>query len=298
MDVESRTPERRVPTEAERYVPELLQTFLTRLETAAGAAEVWALIVDAGRAVGLPHVDLVSASRLGDWRRGLQISTSYDPSWLLEHYADPELRRWSYFRHHACRHLGPLVTGIDFADEFDPVPEGRLELLRAAAERGMRAGFAVPLRQHAPPRSGMLTFSGDHGLREMRAIVHAHGWALHAIALLGQQEFLQRQVAAFTDRIRVTVKQRELLELVGRGLQDKAIAAALGVSVSAVRQRMHALMVKTGLGSRAELGALAMSLGLLPEPPGTAPGGIDLTLQREGPPPPADGLGPGAAPRR
>ena len=46
----------------------------------------------------------------------------------------------------------------------------------------------------------------------------------------------------------------------------KDVAELAGVSVSAVRQRMNALCAKTGLGSRAELAALAMTLGLLPDP--------------------------------
>ena len=50
------------------------------------------------------------------------------------------------------------------------------------------------------------------------------------------------------------------------GLQDKAISEQLGISISAVRHRMNALLANTGLGSRAELAALAMSAGILPHP--------------------------------
>ncbi len=56
------------------------------------------------------------------------------------------------------------------------------------------------------------------------------------------------------------------MELIGQGLQDKQVAFELGVSISAVRQRMNHLLDKTGRQSRAELAALAMSLGILPDP--------------------------------
>ncbi|MEM6729706.1 MAG: hypothetical protein AAF618_14470, partial [Pseudomonadota bacterium] len=40
----------------------------------------------------------------------------------------------------------------------------------------------------------------------------------------------------------------------------------LGISISAVRQRMAALQDKTGLANRTDLAALAMSLGIVPDP--------------------------------
>ncbi|SLN09588.1 Autoinducer binding domain protein [Roseivivax jejudonensis] len=256
----------RVLSAAERYTPELLQGVLARLEATTHSREVWQIIVETGRTVGLPFVDFVSASGMLDWRPTLFVRTSYDADWLMDQYRDPDLRKWSFFRQHALSCLTPLVIGIDFADEYPPVPPARVALLREAAERGMRAGLSIPLRQNAPPQAALLTFSGDHGRREMRAIVKAHGWTLHAMSLIGHQRYLMHFAEEFTERNEITDKQRALLELIGLGLQDKAIAERLGVSISAVRQRMNSLCAKTGLGSRAELAALAMTLGILPDP--------------------------------
>ncbi|ETW13684.1 LuxR family two component transcriptional regulator [Roseivivax marinus] len=251
---------------AERYIPELLQDWLVRLEQTEATGDVWTILVEAGRQTGLPHVDFVSASGLLNWRRTLFLRTTYDANWLMDHYRDDELRRWSYFRHHALTRLTPVVGGLEFVEDYHEVPPGRLRILAEAAERGIRSSFSVPLRQNAPPQSALITFSGDHRRAEMVEIVAQHGWALHALALTGHQRYLLHFAQEFADRNRVTEKQRALLELIGLGLQDKTIAERLGVSVSAVRQRMSALCANTGVDSRAELAGLAMALGILPDP--------------------------------
>ena len=47
---------------------------------------------------------------------------------------------------------------------------------------------------------------------------------------------------------------------------DKQIATELGVSVSAVRQRLTVVQNKTGAQNRADLAALAMRMGLISDP--------------------------------
>jgi DNA-binding NarL/FixJ family response regulator len=50
----------------------------------------------------------------------------------------------------------------------------------------------------------------------------------------------------------VTAKQRELLELIIRGETDKACAAQLGVTYSAIRKRTEGLFRKLGAHNKAE----------------------------------------------
>ncbi|WP_270726947.1 helix-turn-helix transcriptional regulator [Shimia sp. Alg240-R146] len=236
------------------------------LESTNSSAEVWALIVSVGRDLNLPFVDFVTADNYADWKRTLFVRTSYDSSWLNDLNADPDVVKWSYFRTHAIHHLTPLATGVEFIDDYMHIPEARHEVLKEAARRGIRAGFSIPLRTHAPPQASMITFSGDHSKREMRRIIQTHGWVLNAVAMMGFQRYLAHFSAEFVDRNRISEKQRELLEMIGAGLQDKVIAERLGVTVSAVRQRMNNILAKTGLANRADLAALAMSVGLVPDP--------------------------------
>ncbi|PSL20984.1 helix-turn-helix transcriptional regulator [Shimia abyssi] len=259
-------PERRPLLDAERHVPELLHNFLVDLETTAHSSDVWRLLVGLGRTLNVPYVDMVSASSYENWKKTLFVRTSYDSTWLTSSNQDPDLSKWSYFRSHAMKHLTPIAVGLEFADEFHHVPEARYLVLREAAARGMRSGFSIPLRVHAPPQAALITFSGDHAKRDMHLIIQTHGWVLQSAAMSGFQRYMTHFAAEFTERNAISDKQRELLELIGAGLQDKTIAERLGVTVSAVRQRMNQILKKTGLGNRAELAALAMSMGLLPDP--------------------------------
>ncbi|TCL08205.1 DNA-binding NarL/FixJ family response regulator [Shimia isoporae] len=224
------------------------------------------MIVDIGRTLNLPYIDFVTANNYADWQKMLFVRTSYDSSWLNAFNTDPEIIKWSYFRTHAMERLTPIAIGLEFIDEYMHIPEQRYKVLEEAARRGLRAGFSVPLRSHAPPQSSMITFSGDHSKREMKRIIQTHGWVLNTVAVMGFQRYMTHFSAEFIDRNRISEKQRELLEMIGGGLQDKVIAEQLGVTVSAVRQRMNNLLSKTGLNNRADLAALAMSVGLVPDP--------------------------------
>jgi DNA-binding CsgD family transcriptional regulator len=247
-------------------VPDLLQQFLCDLETTSHSTEVWKLIVRLGQELRLPFVDFISASNYSDWKKTLFIRPSYDPAWQQDFEENPKSDRWSYFRGHAMDRLTPITIGMEFIDEYHHIPANRVEVLRVAAKHGMRAGFSIPLRQHSPPQSALMTFAGDHSRREMTAIVKAHGWTLHAAALAGHQRYIYHFAQEFTERNQITKKQEDLLRLIGLGFKDKSIAKELEVSISAVRQRMKVLMQRTGVNSRPELAALAMGIGILPDP--------------------------------
>lgn len=251
---------------AERHTPKTLHDFLSELEGSRRSVDVWRLLVRLGRMLDLPYIDFISVSSYRDWRKTLFVRTSYDSRWLNELNSDPELQKWSYFRTHGLNCLTPIMTGLEFIDDFHPVPPARRQVLEFAARRGLRSGFSVPLRIHAPPQAGLITFSGNHARRDMLTILRAHGWTLHVAAMAAHQRYVMHFSAEFAERNAISDKQRELLEMLGLGLLDKEIADRLGISVSAVRQRMLNLTEKTGIANRSGLAALAMSMGIVPDP--------------------------------
>ena len=270
---------------AERHTPKTLHDFLRDLESTTRSVEVWRLLVRLGRMLELPYIDFISASSYRDWRKTLFVRTSYDARWLNELNTDPELQKWSYFRTHALNYLTPILTGLEFIDDYHPVPPGRRQVLEFAARRGLRSGFSVPLRIHAPPQAGLITFSGNHARREMLTIVRAHGWTLNVAAMAAHQRYVMHFSAEFAERNAISDKQRELLQLLGHGLPDKEIADRLGISVSAVRQRMLNLTEKTGIANRSGLAALAMSMGIVPDPlmrEQTEEEEVDVLVQMDG----------------
>ncbi|MBP0483409.1 helix-turn-helix transcriptional regulator [Sagittula salina] len=251
---------------AETFFPERGQRFLRGLESTRSSNEVWELLMQLGRDVNLPSIDFISASDWRHWKRTLFVRNSYDATWLHAMNQDSEQFRGSYFRVHGLRHLTPLCVGLEFREDYPDLPPDRLSVLQAAADRGLRAGIAIPLRQTAPPSAAMLSFIGDHDREALLEILKAECWTLTVGAWAAHQRYMQHFSEEFFVRNGVTPKQRELLEMIGAGYLDKEIARTLGITVSAVRQRLSALIAKTGACNRAELAALAMSLGVLPDP--------------------------------
>lgn len=65
------------------------------------------------------------------------------------------------------------------------------------------------------------------------------------------------------DRVRLTDRQAEVLEFVAAGLENKQIAAALGISEQGVKQQVSVLLQKLGAPSRAVLARMAFAMKLL-----------------------------------
>lgn len=250
---------------AERFSPELLHMTLAALEGAKSSEQVWHILVGVGERVNLPFLDFICAHDFEGMTDTIFIRTSYDSTWINTANQDPELRRWSYFRSHAVRHITPILIGYEFLDDYMELPEARVEILREAAARGMRAGVSVPMRAYAPRQIGMLSFMGDHSATEAKKIIDAHSTTLCVIAMHGFQRYMALYSSEYFRRHNISKKQRELMRLVGQGLLDKQISAILGISVSAVRQRLARVLEKTGLSNRTELAALAVSTGLQPD---------------------------------
>jgi DNA-binding NarL/FixJ family response regulator len=79
---------------------------------------------------------------------------------------------------------------------------------------------------------------------------------------------VQRMAAHLTDR------EWQCLELLVRGLNTRAMAQRLNVSITTVRTHVQSLLAKLGVNSRLQAVALAMRTALLDQPPrrGARPG--------------------------
>lgn len=73
----------------------------------------------------------------------------------------------------------------------------------------------------------------------------------------------ERQIAAREAAKLVTPREFEIVRLVGRGLTNKEIAAALFVAEGTIKVHVHNIFDKLGVRSRKELAALAKEKGLV-----------------------------------
>lgn len=74
--------------------------------------------------------------------------------------------------------------------------------------------------------------------------------------------------------VRLTPREREIIELVAAGHSNREIAESLVISTNTVRSHLHALSVKLEVESRTKMVARARALGLLSFP------GAERTIER------------------
>jgi DNA-binding NarL/FixJ family response regulator len=113
----------------------------------------------------------------------------------------------------------------------------------------MRAGARGYVVKGAP---------GDEILRAIREVhagnTHLHGPAASAIA---------RELRSPRPADALTPREREVLRLVGEGLQNKQIAKSLGIAERTAKYHIRQIMTKLGADNRAQAVALASRRRLL-----------------------------------
>jgi DNA-binding NarL/FixJ family response regulator len=87
-------------------------------------------------------------------------------------------------------------------------------------------------------------------------------------------EYVSRSPNVATSTL-LTLRERQIVALVGEGLANKAIAAHLGLSVRTVEGHMNHVFAKLGLEARTELVRFALTNGLSASGP-SAPLATDL----------------------
>lgn len=250
----------------ETFLPKALLNFLLGLERTRSTEDVWQLVLDLAGSMGLDAVDYVYATDFRNWEKAQFIRTTFDSTWLEHVKRFPHIRHTSNFRMHGCRYLTPVKVGLAYVDRMGPISLEKRRHLELSARMGLEAGLAIPLRMGDPGQAALLAVGGRFDSDSFDQIIDQHGWTLHAAALSAHARYTELFKSEFIDRNELTDKQKELLILVGQGLMDKQIAHHLGISFSAVRQRLAAVQHKTGTLNRADLAALAARAGLVPDP--------------------------------
>lgn len=139
------------------------------------------------------------------------------------------------------------------------MPEAGKKLLQAACRdtRIARKGGVVPRRRVVLP-------DGNGGRRvTLTTVVVAAGERpvfLH-VARGGSDAELEAVPDGSVPTL--TPRQRQVLELLARGVPAKVIAARLGISLTTVRNHIHAVLVELRCHSQLEAIARARALGLL-----------------------------------
>ncbi|MBZ9843347.1 helix-turn-helix transcriptional regulator [Mesorhizobium sp. CA5] len=138
----------------------------------------------------------------------------------------------------------------------------RLELERLIST-GSESAF---LFERDVAEEGWLSVSIRNGQGFFRDAIHtglgaAYGQSLMVIELFNDSEDIDAQAfSAFAATASLSNAEAELVDAVARGRSLRQAAEKKGVAISTIRQRMKAILLKTGCRSQPELTHLVLSL--------------------------------------
>jgi DNA-binding CsgD family transcriptional regulator len=169
-------------------------------------------------------------------------------AFFLSLQAECEARRGNHAR--ALALLEEALAGMG---------EDRLWESRLHRQRGELLATQGP-EQHATAIDSLRTALA---VAERQGAAPLAARAMAALAILEPSRNPGGSGVAVGDSSNLTLRERELLGLLGGGLTDKEIAAALVISLATVRSHLDRIRDKTGRRRRPELTRLAMDLGLV-----------------------------------
>jgi DNA-binding NarL/FixJ family response regulator len=164
----------------------------------------------------------------------------------------------------------PVEPGFSGADVVVVGGDESLEeVARAVAEEGTQAILVLSEDDRSVPVLRALAPSGwglvppDAPSEDLGAAVTAvaRGFVVLPRSLTGR--LLQVPVAVDGPAESLTVREREVLELLGHGLSNKMIARDLGISEHTVKFHVSSIYAKLGAENRAEAVSLGARLGLI-----------------------------------
>jgi DNA-binding NarL/FixJ family response regulator len=180
----------------------------------------------------------------------------------------------------AARRLRPDVVVTDISM---PGMNG-LDAIRELRRQGITARI-VTLTMHADPqlavdalRSGASAYvlkhsAGDELIAAVRAVLHGRTYVTALIAKAVQAAAAGVDARPPGRSIRLTTRQRQVLQLIAEGRTMKEIATSLNVSARTAESHKYQMIEALSLRTTADLVRYAVQMGLVPVSPTPAPPG-------------------------
>ena len=181
----------------------------------------------------------------------------------------------------------PRMTGLRVLELLHPTTTGTRVLLFGAAISVATAAEAVEVGVH-----GILDHDATPAMlfKSIRIVARGEYWLQRN--LVGE---LLSHATMSSDPFDLTVREREIVELVVRGCSNKAIAERCRITADTVKHHLTSIFDKTGASTRVELAVFALHHGVA-TPAAPAPSTSDirssaLLTSRRAPAHERDGLG-------
>lgn len=157
----------------------------------------------------------------------------------------------------------PKLNGLDAARRLRKiVPQARLIFVTVHADSDyVNQAFQAGASGYLLKRS-----AGSELLQAVQAVASGNYYITSLVAKDLVQSTLTGMAPSMTDPNRLTMRQREILQLVAEGLTLKEIASTLGLSPKTVEYHKSKLMEQLSLHTTAELTKFALTHGLTSVP--------------------------------
>ena len=156
---------------------------------------------------------------------------------------------------HCCRDFRPTLTGAAFLPDYPYLTEADRAVIEEAAGHGMRGGVALAtrLRSRSSSARGGFNLGGDLGREDVLRHVLPHIEALRQLCLVtdGALSRLLPPVPAPpplrpAPHAALTPREREVLDVMARGVSRSACAQILGCSPTTVASHLKSAYSKLG----------------------------------------------------
>ncbi|TIP12526.1 MAG: LuxR family transcriptional regulator [Mesorhizobium sp.] len=207
-----------------------LEEFVRAFENVTSGSEVEPLLVDIAGQVGAANIAYMADGKM--------VRDQCDPTRFVTYSDEWESR---YFEREYIK-IDPVALGVSRQLPFDwntvaSSASTRWLFLEAESFGVGRQGISVPLRGDAGERA-LITLTSFHSDREWQA----RRWRYQAL-IAGFAPYLHHLARTLREAhpkpIELSQRQRQCLELYGRGNTPKQIAAWLGISDTMVREHLH-----------------------------------------------------------
>lgn len=225
-----------------------------RLEQHENLDDLWDGIVEALREVGFKHAIHISVD--AHYENAQVRCTIPDLYTHIPPEDDPFLR-------HSCDSYEILKIGAAFVDHYPAVNSTERCFIEQAAEEGMRAAFAVPMRLQGSERFGGFIIGNEMTAAEFEETFEHIGEELRLFCLL-----MHRRIEDLTGPIPLPLPERpevfdqlspreaEVVNLLAHGYSRQETAYRCGLSVHTVSDYAKSGYRKLGIHNRAQAAAL------------------------------------------
>jgi DNA-binding CsgD family transcriptional regulator len=185
------------------------------------------------------------------------IISDYSREWMNEYMArnaitiDPLVR-------HMMKHITPLTW--DAATELHADREGVM-LMKDASDFNMRSGVFVPVRGNFQQR-GLISMHSDIRPKEMQSYFNSYQGDITLYAL-HYHEALTRIMRNSVPPIKLTRREREVLQAAADGKDTSCIATLLGISEATALAHFTSAFRKLGAENRVHAIAIALQKNLI-----------------------------------